>query len=155
MTQHLLTEEGLEFIKKELQVLLQIRMPANIRAISEASALGDLKENSEYHSAKEENAVLNSMIAKYTFLINNSVVINPALYPHHKVMFGSSVILVDHTGNEVFVKIVSCNEANFITDSISITSPLARKLIGKTVGDHISMGSLESDISYKIIKISH
>ncbi len=120
------------------EMKLEIR-PKILVAIEEARQLGDLKENAEYHAAKEDQANINKKIAELEDLITRVVIIDPSTLPHDKVSFGSTVKLIDVTTEEEIVyTIVSSSHSNPDVGKISFHSPLAKQLLGRSEGDEFT-----------------
>jgi len=133
-----ITIEGLEKLKNELIFLKEKKRPEIVAAIAEASSHGDLKENAEYHAAKEDLANMDKQIAVTEDFISRSVIIDPSTLPHDRVSFGSTVVLIDlDTDETVTYSIVGSQESDPITGKISFNSPLVKQLLGKQEGDEI------------------
>jgi transcription elongation factor GreA len=110
------------------------------KVIDEARALGDLKENAEYHAAKEKQGMMEARIVELTDLTGRAQVIDPGKLAHDRVSFGSTVVLSDHaTGDEISYTIVGSQESNPNKGLISLQSPMARALIGKEEGDEVEL----------------
>ena len=125
-------------ITGDLQFLKKTERPETVIALDEARQLGDLKENAEYHSAKEKLGLIDSQIAELNAVISKAVIIDPSTLPHNKVSFGSTVSLVDVKTDEEFTyTIVGGVESNAEKGMISFNSPLAKQLMGKEEGDDI------------------
>ena len=152
-----ITSEGLKKIKKELEELKNIKRPKIIEAIAEARAHGDLKENAEYHAAKEQQGLTEARIREIESKLTNSQVIDvTAIIPSGKVIFGVTLDLYDlKKDEEVVFKIVGEDEANVSEGKISFSSPLARALIGKTEGDIAKFESPAGPQEYEIVAIKH
>lgn len=134
-----MTSEGYDAITTLLNDLKTVQRPKILEAIEEARQLGDLKENAEYHAAKEDQANINKRIAELEDMITRAVVLDPATLPHDKVSFGSTVTLIDlDDESEVIYKIVSSMESNPDLGYISFHSPLAKQLLGKEEGDEVN-----------------
>lgn len=124
----------------ELENLKTVERLAIAKAIDEARALGDLKENAEYHAAKEKQGLMEARIIELTDLTSRAQVINPATLAHDRVSFGSTVVLVDQaTDEEIIYTVVGSQESNPNKGLISLQSPMARALIGKEEGDEVSL----------------
>jgi len=124
----------------ELENLKTVERIAIAKAIDEARALGDLKENAEYHAAKEKQGLMEARIIELTDLTGRAQVIDPSTLAHERVSFGSTVVLVDQaTDEEVTYTIVGSQESNPNKGLISLQSPMARALIGKEEGDEVSL----------------
>ena len=132
-----ITARGAEMLRKELQHLKSVERPKVIQAIAEAREHGDLKENAEYHAAREQQSFIEGRIGEINGKLGNAQIIDvTTLNPGGKVVFGATVDLIDEeTGKEVTYQIVGEDEANIAQGMISITSPIARALIGKEEGD--------------------
>jgi transcription elongation factor GreA len=132
-----LTKRGAEKLREELNHLKSVVRPQITEAIAEARAHGDLKENAEYHAAREQQSFTEGRIKEIEGKLANCQVIDVTqLNAHGKVVFGATVILADaESGDEVTYQIVGEDEADIKQGMISITSPIARALIGKREGD--------------------
>jgi len=129
----------------------------NIAAIiDEARAQGDLKENAEYHAAKDEQGLMEARIAELTDVVGRAQVIDPATLAHARISFGSTVELIDQsTDEEVTYTIVGGQESNPSKGLISIQSPLAKALLGKEEGDEVSMTLPAGKKMYDIEEVSY
>ena len=124
------------------------------RIIEEARELGDLKENAEYHSAKEKQGFMEARIVDLTHIITYSKIIEPKNFKHERVSFGSTVLLKNKDNNEeITYSIVGSNESKPENKLISIESPLAKVLLGKSEGDSADIILPDNHIKYTIIKI--
>ena len=133
-----MTRVGYEKITGELDFLKSEERPETVIALDEARQLGDLKENAEYHAAKEKLALIDVHIAELGAVISKAVIIDPETLPHDKVSFGSTVELVDCDTDEEFTySIVGGVESSAEKGLISFNSPLAKQLLGKEEGDEI------------------
>jgi transcription elongation factor GreA len=132
-----LTVRGAEKLQAELKKLKSEDRPRVINAIAEARAHGDLKENAEYHAAREQQSFIEGRIKEIEAKLSNATVIDvTTINAEGKVVFGSTVVVADEdTGDEVTYQIVGDDEADIKQNMISISSPIARALIGKTEGD--------------------
>ena len=132
-----LTLRGAEKLREELSHLKTVVRPRITQAIAEARAHGDLKENAEYHAAREQQSFTEGRIKEIESKLSNCQIIDVTqVNAHGKVVFGATVDLADaETGDEVSYQIVGEDEANIKQGMISITSPIARSLIGKREGD--------------------
>ena len=131
-----MTPEGHQKLKDELDHLIKVLRPKNVKAISEARAHGDLSENAEYHAAKEKQSFMEGRIQDIQGKIATAQVIDPATINHDKVAFGATVKVLDvDTDEEKTYKIVGVDEADIKIGKLSIHSPMARSLIGKEEGD--------------------
>jgi transcription elongation factor GreA len=147
-----LTIEGADALKQELSHLKHVERPSVINAIAEARAQGDLSENAEYDAAKERQGFIEGRIAELESKLSTAQIIDPkTLERDGRVVFGVTVELEDlDSGDKVQYKIVGDDEADLKLNKISISSPIARALIGKSVGDvatvHAPSGSREVEI---------
>jgi len=133
-----MTNEGFEKLTNLLNEMKLTLRPAIVISLDEARQLGDLKENAEYHAAKEDLANMDKQIAVTEDIISRSIIIDPATLPHNKVSFGSTVCLIDlDTDDEIKYTIVGSQESNPDEGKISFNSPLAKQLLGKEEGDEV------------------
>jgi transcription elongation factor GreA len=132
-----LTVRGAELLKAELNHLKHVERPAVINAIAEARAQGDLSENAEYDAAKERQGFIEGRIAELESKLSHAQIINPAeIERDGRVVFGTTVELTElDTDKQLTYQIVGDDEADLKQNKISISSPIARALIGKSVGD--------------------
>ncbi len=129
-----------EKLSRELEQLKNVERAEIARVIDEARALGDLKENAEYHAAKEKQGLMEARIIEVQDLLSRAQVIDPSSLPHKRVSFGSTVVLTDQdTDEEVCYVIVGAQESNPSKGLISIQSPMARALLGKEEGDEVAL----------------
>ncbi|MCK9161391.1 MAG: transcription elongation factor GreA [Arcobacter butzleri] len=145
---------GYEKISGELDDLRSVERPETLIAIEEARQLGDLKENAEYHAAREKLKIIDAKIAEISDLISKAIIIDPATLPHDRVSFGSTVVLEDlDTAEELSYTIVGSIESDPSIGKISFNSPLAKQLLGKKEGADfkaiLPIGSKE----YEILKV--
>jgi len=134
-----MTLAGYNKVTGDLEFLKKTERPETVIALDEARQLGDLKENAEYHSAKDKLALIDSQIAELNAVISKAVIIDPSTLPHNKVSFGSTVSLVDTNTDEEFTyTIVGGVESNADKGLISFNSPLAKQLMGKEEGDEVT-----------------
>ena len=152
-----MTAQGAERLKGELQTLKTVERPRVIAAIAEARAHGDLKENAEYHAAKEEQGFIEGRIAEIEQTLSSAEIIEPArLKANGKVVFGASVELVNlASSEEVAYQIVGDLEADISAGLISISSPIARALIGKEEGDVAVVNAPSGEIEYEIVGVEY
>ena len=149
-----MTAQGLQRLEDELRQLKSQERPAIIRAIAEARAHGDLSENAEYHAARERQSFIEGRIAELEEVTSSAEVIDPSSLTGDHVKFGAHVWLVDEeTEKETSYQIVGVHEADIKAARLSISSPLAKALIGKKVGDSISVPAPGGDRSYEILGI--
>jgi transcription elongation factor GreA len=146
-----ITVFGKAKLETELKRLLHVERTAIIKAIEEARAHGDISENAEYEAAKERQSLIEGRIGEIQGQLAGAEVVNPATIKSEKVVFGATVILVDLESEvEVHYQIVGVDEADVKQGKISVLSPLARALIGKTKGDTAVVRSPKSDKEYDI-----
>ena len=151
------TSQGLEKLKKELAELKNIRRPKIIQAIAEARGHGDLKENAEYHAAKEEQAKIEGRVIELNDLIARANVIDvTTLEKKDNVIFGSTVCLVNLENNEKNIyKIVGKDEADITKNYIYFRSPIGKALIGKKKKDLVSVVTPSGEKNFEIIEIKY
>ena len=152
-----ITSQGLEKLKNELIELKNIKRPKIIEAIAEARSHGDLKENAEYHAAREEQAKIESRIIKINDLIARANVIDVTkLAKRENVIFGSTVILVDLNNNEKKTyKIVGQDEADLTKNYIYFKSPIGKALIGKSKKDLITVTTPSGEKNFEITEVKY
>ncbi len=157
MNKEPMTVRGQELLQKELKKLKGIDRPAVIRAIAEARAHGDLKENAEYHAAKDQQGFIEGRIKELEGKLSHVQVIDVTeIDAGGKVIFGSTVkLLDDDTEQEITYKIVGQDEADIKTGLISYTSPIARALISKNEGDAVEFSAPDGAKSYEVIAVSY
>ncbi len=149
-----MTVEGYKKLEEDLHRLKAIERPRIIQAIAEARAHGDLSENAEYHAAKEAQGLNESRVAELEDKFSRAEVIDPAGLSGTNIKFGATVTLVDEdTEDKVKYKIVGDLEASVKDGKISISSPIARALIGKTKGDTVEVTTPKGSRSYEILKV--
>ncbi len=133
-----MTRVGYEKITNELDFFKSKERPETVIALDEARQLGDLKENAEYHAAKEKLALIDAQIAELGSIIAKAIIIDPENLPHNRISFGSTVELLDVDTEEEFTySIVGGVESNVDRGLISFNSPLAKQLLGKEEGDEV------------------
>jgi transcription elongation factor GreA len=151
-----MTPRGYEALKTELKKLKSVDRPANIKDIEEAIAHGDLSENAEYHAAKEKQAHIAGRMAMLDDRIARAQVIDSAGQEADKVRFGATVRLSDiETSDEVSYAIVGEEEADAKQGRISITSPVARALMGREVGDEIEVKVPKGRREFEVLEIRY
>ncbi len=155
MTKIPMTADGLQRLEDELRHLKQTERPAVIRAIAEAREHGDLSENAEYHAARERQSFIEGRLAELEDKIARAEVIDVSKLSGKQVMFGATITLVDEdTDEKASYQIVGPDEADVKAKRLSITSPLARALIGKKVGDSVEVSTPSGSKSYEIVKVA-
>jgi len=152
-----ITPQGLEKIKIELHDRISVTRPKIVSAISEARAHGDLKENAEYHAAKEEQGHNERRIQEIeTTIANANIVDISKIKSDNKVIFGSTIILLDMETNEKKkYKIVGKDEANAKTGLLFYKSPIALELVAKHAGDFVSVKTPAGEKNYEIIEVKY
>jgi transcription elongation factor GreA len=152
-----MTVLGAEMLRAELQRLKTEERPRIIAAIAEARAHGDLKENAEYHAAREQQSFIEGRILEIEGKLSVAQVIDVTQIPNSgRVIFGTTVTLafIDSEENVTY-KLVGEDEANINENKISITSPIARALVGKSVGDIVEVKTPQGSKQYEITDVAH
>jgi transcription elongation factor GreA len=152
-----MTAEGAAQLKEELKNLKSKERPSIVLAIKEAREKGDLKENAEYHAAREQQSFVEGKIKDIEAKLSNAHIIDVKTIPtSSKIIFGSTVVLINLSDEKkVTYKLVGEDEANLKQGKISITSPLSRNLIGKEEGDSIELKMPDETIAYEIIEVKY
>lgn len=152
-----MTIRGAELLRDELRKLKSTDRPTVITAIAEARAHGDLKENAEYHAAKDQQGFIEARIKEIEAKLSNTQVIDVTMIDAKgRIVFGSTVQLLDEqTGKEIVYKIVGEDEADIKTGLISFSSPIARALIGKSEGDEVSFAAPAGEKRYEVIEVRY
>lgn len=146
-----ITKSGYEAVEKELSQLIKVDREEIKKAISEARELGDLKENAEYHSAKEKQALIEGRISQLQGVIASAKVVDPSTMSGDKVVFGATVTLLDVDKDEnTTYQIVGDIESDSSKGKISYQSPLGKALIGKEEGDTVIVKAPKGDIEYEV-----
>ena len=149
-----ITHSGFSALEEELRQRQQVERPRIIQAISEARALGDLSENAEYHAAKEAQSMNEGRILELESLISRAEIIDIAKLSGDRVKFGATVKLVDEDTDETKTyQIVGEPEADVRSGRVSVTSPIARALMGKTVGDTVEVTTPGGGKSYEVVGV--
>jgi len=149
-----MTAQGFSALEAEIKHLKQVERPAVIKAIAEARAHGDLSENAEYHSAKERQSFIEGRVLELEDKLSRAQVIDVSKLSGKAVKFGATVTLVDEdTDQKSKYQIVGDMEADFAKGRISISSPLARALIGKSSGDTVEVNTPSGGRSYEVLKV--
>ncbi len=150
-----MTAEGYEKLKRELEHLLKVERPKNIKEIEEARAHGDLSENAEYHAAKERQSFIEGRIRELQAKLAMAEVVDTSKLNPNKVAFGARVKVFDlETEEEKVFHLVGPDEADVTAGKISFTSPVGKSLIGKEVGDTVVVKAPARTIEYEIVEIS-
>ena len=152
-----ITAQGAQRLRAELEELKSVQRPAVINAIAEARAHGDLKENAEYHAAREQQGFIEGRIKQLESELSHAQVIDVAsLNVGDKVVFGANVLLADEdTGKETRYQIVGDLEADIKQGLIAICSPVARALIGKHAGDVVTIEAPGGTSEVEIVEVSY
>jgi len=149
-----MTAAGHAAMEQELKTLKSVERPRIIAAIAEARKHGDLSENAEYHAAKEQQGLNEARVAELEDALARADVIDVSKLSGKNVTFGATVDIVDEdTDEEVTYQIVGDSEADVKEGKISISSPIARALIGKTTGDSVEVATPGGGKSYEILKV--
>ena len=149
-----MTREGLLSLEDERRRLKNEERPAITKAIAEAREHGDLSENAEYHAARERQSFIEGRLAELEGIISRADVIDTSKLSGETVRFGATVMVADEdTDEELTYKIVGSHEADIDAGRLSITAPLARALIGKTIGDSVAVITPGGDKSYEICDV--
>ncbi|MGB3623217.1 transcription elongation factor GreA [Ketobacter sp. MCCC 1A13808] len=157
MSRYPMTEQGAARLREELDRLKRIERPRIVAAIAEAREHGDLKENAEYHAAREEQGFAEGRIMEIEGKLGNAQIIDVSKIENTgRVIFGVTVDLydVDKDENRTF-QIVGDDEADIKQGKLSVNSPIARGLIGKVVGDEVAVDTPGGTVCYEILKVSH
>lgn len=152
-----MTVQGAERLRQELHELKTVKRPRVIQAIAEARAHGDLKENAEYHAAKEQQSFIEGRISELEEKLGNAEIIDVRrLNAGGKIVFGATVDLIDEaSGEEVTYQIVGNDEADIKEGRISLSSPIARALIGKEEGDLATVHAPGGVKKYEIVAVRY
>ncbi len=152
-----LTARGAEKLREELKQLKSVARPKVVQAIAEARAHGDLKENAEYHAAREQQAFIEGRIKEIESKLSHAQIIDVTkLNADGRVVFGATVTLMDEeTGEEVTYQIVGDDEADIKQGLISVSSPVARALIGKEEGDVVEVRTPGGVREYEIVAVQY
>ena len=149
-----MTSEGLTTLEEELRDLRNIARPEVIRAIAQAREHGDLSENAEYHAARDRQSFIEGRVSELEDKISRADVIDVSKLSGKTIKFGAKVSLIDEdTEKKLIYQIVGQDEADVKRGRIAITSPLARALIGKTVGDSVEVNTPKGDKAYEITRV--
>ena len=150
-----MTEQGAEKLRLELEDLKKVQRPRIVNAIAEARAHGDLKENAEYHAAREQQGFCEARIRDIEAKLGGAEVTDPLKLPQDgRVVFGVTVVIENlDTEEQKRYKIVGDDEADFKANKISINSPIARGLIGKSEGDEAKIQTPSGEVEYEIVEV--
>lgn len=157
MQKHPMTKEGAEVLQAELSKLKKEDRPRITEAIATARDHGDLKENAEYHAAREQQGMIEARIKQIEGVLGNIQIIDVTkLTPNGKVIFGATVTVLNlETQEELTYQIVGHEEADVKKNRISVNSPIARALITKMEGDEVVVAAPKGNIEYEIVKIEY
>ena len=152
-----LTARGAELLREELKRLKSVDRPRVVRAIAEARAHGDLRENAEYHAAKEQQGFIEGRIREIEGKLSHAQVIDLSkIDARGRVVFGATVLLLDSGSEaEITYQIVGDDEADIRDGRISYTSPIARALIGKQEGDEVTVNTPTGERYYEILEVRY
>jgi transcription elongation factor GreA len=151
-----MTKTGFDNLEAELKKLKSQERPAVIEAIAEARAHGDLSENAEYHAARERQSFIEGRIQELEGVVSAAQIIDPTQFEGNVVKFGAKVVIVDEsTDAELNYQLVGHYEANADNGKISVNAPVARALIGKSVGDSVTVQTPQGPKSYEILQVSY
>ncbi len=155
MEKNPITPEGAQRLRDELNNLRSVERPAIIQAIAVAREHGDLSENAEYHAARERQSFIEGRIKEIEDKLARAEVIDPSKLAGGKVAFGATVKLANaETGEEMTYRILGADESDLAKGSISITSPLARSLLGKEVGDEVKVRMPGGERTYEVLEVT-
>lgn len=157
MNKHPITQRGADKLREEVRRLKSQDRPRIVRAIADARAHGDLKENAEYHAAKEEQGFTEGRIREIEAKLSMAEIIDVTRFgATGKVIFGATVDIVDEdVGNELTYQIVGEDEADIAAGMISINSPIARALIGKEAGDLAVVNAPGGEKTFEIVEVRY
>ncbi len=151
-----MTVEGKRALDEELKHLMTVERPAIVKAIEVARGHGDLSENADYSAAKERQSFIEGRIQEINGKLARAQVIDPTTIKSDKVVFGATVVLEDQeSGKKMTYKIVGVDEADIKAGKISVTSPTARAMIGKSEGDEVVVHAPKGELRYDIVQIQY
>ena len=151
-----ITVTGLKNLKSELEDLKNVQRPKVVEAIAEARSHGDLKENAEYHAAKEKQSHIEGRIAELQSKLANANIIDVSKLDHEKIVFGATVTLFSEEKEESFTyQLVGEDEAQTSKAKISYSSPLGKSLLGKEEGDEVIVKAPKGDVHYVVEEIEY
>ena len=149
-----MTPRGQQILRDELKRLREVERPKNVRDIEEARAHGDLKENAEYHAAKERQGFIEGRSRDIESILAQAEVIDPAKLSGSKVVFGATVKLTDvDSGDQVTYTVVGDHEADVKAGRIAVSAPLARAMIGRERGESVSLKTSKGMREYEIVEV--
>lgn len=151
-----MTPAGLKKLRAELKQIREVERMKNVRDIEEALGHGDLRENAEYHAAKEHQAKLDARMRFLDYKITRANVIDPTSIKTDRVTFGATVTMEDlDNDTQVTYALVGEDESDVVAGKISITAPIARAMLGKVVGDDVLVKLPKGDREYEVLKIEY
>ncbi|MFZ6016043.1 MAG: transcription elongation factor GreA [Nitrospirota bacterium] len=150
-----ITPEGYQKLQEELERLLKVDRPKNIKDIADARSHGDLSENAEYHAAKERQSFIEGRIQELKTKLAIAYVIDPAKISHDRAAFGAKVKVLDlETGEEKTFILVGPGEADARNGKISISSPVGKALLNKGIGDIVTIKAPAKTMEYEVLEIN-
>ncbi|CAD5378841.1 transcription elongation factor [Pseudomonas sp. OF001] len=157
MSKFPMTVQGARALEDELKHLKTVLRPQITQAIAEARELGDLKENAEYHAAREQQGMVEARIRDIEGRLQNAQIIDVTAIPHTgKVIFGTTVEIANcDTDESVTYQIVGDDEADIKAGKLSVSSPIARALVGKEEGDVVVVQTPSGKVEYEIVEVRH
>ncbi|MAZ75759.1 MAG: transcription elongation factor GreA [Micavibrio sp.] len=156
MDKYPITPTGFKALEEELKERKTVKRPEIVDAIAEAREHGDLKENAEYHAAREQQGFNEGRIQELEAVIGSSQIIDPSAFTGDSVKFGASVEIVDEeTDEEKTIQIVGQYESDADNGKIAITSPIAKALIGKSIGDSVKVVTPRGKVDYEILDVKY
>ncbi len=151
-----MTKGGYDALEAELKNLKSVERPAVIQAIAEAREHGDLSENAEYHAAREQQSFIEGRIMELEGVISNAQIIDPSSLSGNTVKFGATLTIVDEdTDEEMTFQIVGQYESNAESKKLSITSPIAKAMIGKNQGESVEVHTPKGLKTYEILEVMY
>lgn len=154
MQKYPMTTSGYDSLQEELKTLKSVERPAVIKSIAVAREHGDLSENAEYHAARERQSFIEGRIAEIEDKLSRAEVIDVSKLSGKKVQFGATVTIADEeTDEETTYQIVGEHEADVAEGRLSVAAPIARALIGKSVGDSVEVVTPRGQKDYEIVKV--
>lgn len=151
-----MTEYGYNKLCDELKKLKEVERPYIVKEIDIARSHGDLKENAEYHAAREKQAFIEARIVELSAMLANVQIVNPESYEHNSVNFGSTIVLLNLDDNKkVQYTIVGSYESNPEKGCISFHSPIAKSILGKQVGDEVTIRLPKGECDFEILSIEY
>ncbi len=147
---------GYERLQAEVKELKEVKRPAVVKAIEEALEHGDLKENAEYHAAKEQQKNIDARLAELSDILGKAQIVDPSELEHARISFGSTVVMTDlDTDEEITYTIVGASESNPDMGLISFNSPLAKQLLGKEEGDEVKVRLPGGEKEFEIEEVKY